>query len=166
MFNLDDISSECNEEYNLKWSYVPDHPYRMLVIGSSGSGKTNALLNLIKEQDSDNLTDKIYLYAKDFNQPKYQFIIKNREGAEIKHLNDPKVFIEYSAYMNDAYNNINDSNPTKKRKRLIVFDDMIADIMNNRKFQAIVKKLFIKYKEIKYISCIYHSNLFFCSKRS
>ena len=115
----------------------------MLIIGGSGSGKTKAFLNLIKEQDSDNLIDNIYLYAKDLNEPKYQFLIKNRQGAGIKYLNDSKAFTEYSAYMDDDYNNINDYNPTRKRKVLIVFDDMIADIMTNKEFQAIIKELFI-----------------------
>ena len=70
MLNLDDITNENIQDHNKKWPYIPDHPYRMLIIGSSGSGKTNALLNLIKEQDSDNFTDKIYLYAKDLNEQK------------------------------------------------------------------------------------------------
>ena len=60
MFNLDDITNENNEEYNVKWLYIPDHPFRMLVTGSSGSEKTNALLNLIREQDNDSFMDKIY----------------------------------------------------------------------------------------------------------
>ena len=60
MFNLDDITNENNEEYYVKWQYIPDHPFRMLVIGSSGSEKTNALLNLIREQDNDSFMDKIY----------------------------------------------------------------------------------------------------------
>ena len=71
MFNLDDITSENNKDHNKKWPYIPDHPYRILIIGGSGSGKTNALFNLIKEQDNDNLIDKIYLHAKDLNQQKY-----------------------------------------------------------------------------------------------
>ena len=71
MVNLDDITNENNKEHNEKWPYIPDHPYRMLIIGGSGSGKTNALLNLIKEQDNDNLIDKIYFYAKDLNELKY-----------------------------------------------------------------------------------------------
>ena len=71
----------------------------MLIIGGSGSGKTNALLNLIWQQDSDSLIDKIYLYAKDLNEPKYQFLIKKREDVGIKHLNDLKAFIEYSQCM-------------------------------------------------------------------
>ena len=115
MFNLDHITNEHNEEHNLKWPYIPGHPYRMLIIGGSGSGKTNAFLNLIKEQDSDNLIDEIY-------EPKYELLIIKGEGAGIKHLNDSKAFIEYSAYMDDVYNNINDYNPTRKRKVLIVFD--------------------------------------------
>ena len=67
----------------------------MLIIGGCGSGKTNALVNLLKKQDRDSLIDKIYLYAKDLNEPKYQFLIKKREGAGIKYLDDPKAFMEY-----------------------------------------------------------------------
>ena len=99
MFNLDDITNENNEDHNLKWQYIPDHPYRMLIIGGFGSGKTNALLNLIEEQDSDSLIDKIYLYAKDLNELKYQFLIKKGEDVGIKHLNDSKAFTEYSQWM-------------------------------------------------------------------
>ena len=76
MLNLDHTTNELNKDHNLKWPYIPDHPYRVLIIEGSGSGKTNALLDLIKEQDSDNPIDKIYLYAKDLNEPKYQFLIK------------------------------------------------------------------------------------------
>ena len=96
-------------------------------------GKTNALLNLIKKQDSDNLIYKIYLYTKDLNKRKYQFLIKKREDVGIKHLNDLKAFIEYSQYTDDVDNNINDYNPNRERKILTVFDDMIADIMINKK---------------------------------
>ena len=102
-----------------KWPYIPDHPYRMLIIGGTGSGKTNALLNLIKEQDSDNLIDKIYLYAKELNEPKYQFLIKKREDVGINHLNDPKAFIEYSQYTDDFHNNIDDYSPNRNSKILI-----------------------------------------------
>ena len=73
----------------------------MLIIGGSGSGKTNALLNLIKEQDSEELIDKIYLYGKDLNEPKYQFLIQKCEKAGM-YLNDPKAFIEYSNTMDDV----------------------------------------------------------------
>ena len=122
-----------------RWPYIPDHPYRMLIIGGTGSGKTNALLNLIKEQDSDNLIDKIYLYAKELNEPKCQFLIKKREDVGINHLNDPKAFIEYSQYTDDFHNNIDDYSPNRNSKILIVFDNMIADIMTNKIFQTIIK---------------------------
>ena len=91
MINLDNITNENNKEQNEKWPYIPSHPYRILIIGGSRSGKTNALLNLINEQDD---TDNIYLFAKDLNEPKYEFLIKKRENAGIRHLNDPNEFID------------------------------------------------------------------------
>ena len=97
----------------------------MLIIGLYGSGKTNALLNLIQRQDNDNLIDKIYLYAKDLSEPKYQFFIKKLEDAGIKNSDDPNAFIKYSNTMDDVYNNIDDYNTRTKRKILIVFDDMM-----------------------------------------
>ena len=147
MFNLDVFTNKNNEKHNLTWLYIPDHPHRLVIIGCSGLRKTNAFFNLIKEQDSDSLIDKFYLHAKDVNKPKYQFIIKKREGAEIKQLIDPKAFVEYSAYMDDFYSNINDYNPDRKRKILILFDDMITDIKTNKKFQAIFKEL-IRYRKL------------------
>ena len=108
-----------------------------MIIGPSGSGKTNALLNLI-QKDNNNFIDKIYLYAKDLEEPKYQLLIKKRENAGIKNLNDPNAFIEYSNTMEDVYENIDDYNLKRKRKVLIVFDDMIADIMTNKKFQTTI----------------------------
>ena len=116
---------------NEKWPYIPDDPYRILIIGGSGSGKTNALLNLIKEQDD---IDKIYLYAKDLSEPKYEFLMKKRKDVIMKHLNDLNAFIECSNMMDYVYENNDDYNPNRKRKLLIVFDDMIADIMSNKKF--------------------------------
>ena len=98
MINLDNITNENNEEHNEKWPYVPDHPYRILIIGGSGLGKTNTLLNLKNEQKD---IDKIYLYVKDLSEPKYKYLIKNCENAGIKHLNDSKTFIEYSNTMDD-----------------------------------------------------------------
>ena len=148
MFNLDSITIENNEDHSKKWPYIPDHPYRMLIIGGSGSGKTNELLNPLKEQDSDNLIDKIYLYAKDLNELKSQFLMKKREDVGIKHLNDPKAFIECSQYMDDVCNNINDYNPNRNIKTLIVFDDMIADIMTNKKSQAIIEELFVRCRKL------------------
>ena len=131
MINLDSITNENNKEHNEKWPYIPDHPYRILIIGGSGSGKTNALLNLIKGQDD---IDKIYLYAKDLSEPKYEFLMKKRKDVIMKHLNDLNAFIECSNMMDYVYENNDDYNPNRKRKLLIVFDDMIADIMSNKKF--------------------------------
>ena len=109
---------------NLKWPHIPDHPYKILIVGGSGSGKTNALLNLINNQPD---IDKIYLYAKDPYEAKYKYLINKRENVGLDHFKDPKAFMEYSNDMEDVYKNIKNYNPGKKRKILIVFDDMIAD---------------------------------------
>ena len=161
MINLDSITNKNNKEHNEKQPYILDHPYRIMIIGGSGSRKTNTLLNLINEQNN---IDKIYLQAKDLSEPKYEFLIKKRENVEIKHLNDPNAFIECSNTMDDVYENINDYNPIRKRKKLIVFDDMIADIMTNKRFQAIIKELFIRCRKLN-ISLVFITVLFFCSKR-
>ena len=157
MINLDSITNENNKEHNEKWPYIPDHPYRILIIGGSGSGKTNALLNLIKEQDD---IDKIYLYAKDLSESKYKFLIKKREDVGTNHFNDPNAFIECSNTMDDAYTNINDYNPSRKRKILIVFDDMIADIMTSKKFQSIINELFIRCRKLN-ISLVFTTQSYF-----
>ena len=114
--------------------HIPDHLYRILIIG--GSQETNTLLNLIKEQDD---IDKIYLDAKDFNESKYEFLMKKLEDVGTKHLNDSNAFIECSDTMDDIFENIDDYNPNRQRKTPIVSNDMIADIMTNKKFQAIIK---------------------------
>ena len=75
-------------------------------------------------------------------------LIKKREDVAIKVVNDSKVFIEYSQCMDDVYNNIDDYNPPRKRKYLIVFDDMISDTMTDKTFQAIIKKLFIRSRKL------------------
>ena len=137
--------NDNNKKHNEKWPYIPDQPYRILIIGGSGSGKTNTLLNLINEQRD---LDKIYLYAKDLSESKYEHLIKNRENAGIKHLNDSKACIDYSNTMNDVYENIDLYNPNRRRKILIAFDDMIADIMTNKKFQSVIKELFIRCRKI------------------
>ena len=88
--------------------YIADHPYIMLIVGGSGTGKTNVLLNLIENQPD---IDKIYLYAKDPYEAKCQYLIDKREGLGIDHFKDPKAFIQYSNDMHDVYKNIGDYNP-------------------------------------------------------
>ena len=112
---------------NINWPYIPDHPYIILIIGGSGSRKTNSLLNLIEKQQD---FDKIYLYAKDPNESKYQYLITKREGVGINHFEDPKAFIEPLNDMHDVYKNIDEYNPDKENKILIVLDDMVADMIS------------------------------------
>ena len=140
MINFDEYTNENKIEHNSKWPYIPDHPYRILIIGGSGSGKTNALLHLINNQPD---IDKIYLYAKGPYETKYQYLINKREKVGLDHFNDPKTFMEYSNDMQDVYQNIEEYNPIKKRKILIVFD-MIADMINDNKLNPIVTELFIR----------------------
>ena len=129
MINFDEHTNENKKEDNLNWPYIPDHPYRILIIGGSGTGKLNALLNLVNNQQD---IDKIYLYAKDPYKDKYQYLINKRERVGINHLIDPKAFIEYSNDMHKLYKNIDNYNPDKDDKILIAFDDMIADMFNNK----------------------------------
>ena len=131
MINLDAITNKNNKDGDKNWSY------RMLIIGPSGSGKTNALLNLIQKQNNNNPIDNIYLYVKDLSEPKYQFLIEKWENAGIKSYNDPTAFIENSNTMDNVFSNIDNYNPKRKRKMLIVFDDMIADIMTNEKILSL-----------------------------
>ena len=125
MLNLDNNVSNKNENKNNNW------PFRMLIIGPSGSGKTNVLLHLINNLHP---IDKISLYPNDVHEPKYEYLINNREQAGIKNLDDPKAFTEYSDDMDDVLDNINNYNKNRDKKALIVFDDMIADIEYNKKF--------------------------------
>ena len=157
MINLDNIVNNNNNNHNEKWPYIPDHPYRILIFGGSGSGKTNTLLNLINEQKD---IDKTYLYAKDLSEPKYEHLIKNHKNVGIKHLNDSKAFIECSNTINDVYENIDHYNPNRKRKMLIFFDNMIADIMTKTKFQSIIKELFIRFRKLN-ISLVFITQSYF-----
>ena len=116
------------------------------------------MLVLISQQDD---IDKKYLYGKDLSERKYEFLIKKREDAGIKHLNDSNVFNnECSNAVDDFYDNIDDYNRNRKRKILIVFDDMIADIMSNIKFQAVLKKLFIRCRKLN-ISLVFTTQSYF-----
>ena len=113
MINLYSITNENNKEHNKKWPYIPDHPYRILIIGGTEPGKTNALLHLIKEHDD---IDKICLYARDLIEHKYEFLIKKREYAGTKQFSDPNAFIECSNTIDDVYENIDDYNPNRQKK--------------------------------------------------
>ena len=153
MINFDDYGNENKIKHIKNWPYIPDLPYRILIIGDSGSGKTNFLLNLIENQPD---IDKKYLYAKDPYKAKYQYLINKRERVGINHFNDPKAFIEYSDEMGNVYKNIDDYNSPPPKKILIVFDDIIADIFKNKKLNSIVTRLL----KTKYFSCFYQTIIF------
>ena len=112
------------------WPYIPDHSYRIMIIGGSGSGKTNVLLNLIKHQRPD--IGKIYLNVKDPFESKYQLLINEREKVGIEIVKNPKSYIDYySQTIDGIYGNLEDYHLTNKRRVLIVFDDMITDMESN-----------------------------------
>ena len=100
MLNFDEFTGENTQERNLHWRKSPNHPYRILIVGDSGSGKMYALLNLRKHRPD---TDKIYLYAKDLFEAKYQFLINKQQYVRLKHVKDFKTFIKYSNYTEDVY---------------------------------------------------------------
>ena len=157
MINFDDSVNENKTQHNQELPYNADHPYRILIIGGSESGKTNALLNLINNQPD---IDKIYLYAKDPYEAKYQFLINKWESTGLKHFNDPKAFIEYSNDMQDVYKNIDEYNIDKERKILIVFDDMITNMIINKKLNSIVTELFIGGRKVN-ISLVFITSSYF-----
>ena len=145
------------KRYNSNWSQIPDHPYRILIIVGSGSGKTNSLFNLISYQPD---VDKIYLYAKNPYEAKCKLLISKRESTDLTHLNDSKAVIKYLNDMNNIYKNIEEYNINRKRKMLIVFDDMIADMLRNEKLNPIVTELFIRGSELN-ISLVFIPQLYF-----
>ena len=155
MINFHDYVNENNgitiktvqelRSYNSNWPYIIDNPYRILIIGGSASGKTNSLVNLINNQPD---IDKIHLHAKDPHQAKCQFLINKRESIGLKHFNDSQAFLEYSNDMQDFYKTIDEYNTDKERKILIVFDDMIAAMINNQKLNSIVIQLFIRGRKL------------------
>ena len=100
------------------------------------------------------------MYTKDPYEAKYQYLINKREGVGINHFNDPKAFIEYSNDMHDVYKNIDDYNPDKENKILIVFDDMIADMIHNKKLNSIVTELFIRESKLN-VSLVFITQSYF-----
>ena len=130
MINFDYHANENKTENNPKWPYIPTG---------------NALLNLINNQPD---IDKIYIYARDPYKAKYQYFINKYEKVGLDHFNDPKAFMEYSNDVQDVYKNIEDYNPGKKRKTLIVFDDMIADMINNKKLNPVVTEVEVEVEKL------------------
>ena len=151
MLNLHDIVGNNSSLKRNDW------PFRILIIGPSGSGKTNTLLHLI---NNFHPIDKIYLYPKDTDEKKCQLLINKIEKAGIKNLTDPHAFIEYSNDMNDVLDDINNYNKNRDKKVLIIFDDVIADIMRSEKFKAIVKELFIRCRKLN-ISIVFITQSYF-----
>ena len=129
MINYDDATKENIDKHNSNWSQFPDHPWRILIVGGYGSGKTKASLYLVKRQDDDNygFINKICWYVKDLNEAKYENLINKQENWGLKLFNGSVAFIKYLNDMDDVYKNVEEYNPNKKRKTLIVFDDMIGD---------------------------------------
>ena len=117
------LQNKTQKKHNTNWPQIPDHPYRILIIAGSRSGKRNSLFNLINQKPD---IDKIY-------EAQYQFLINKKEGTGLKHFNVSKAFIEYSNNMDDIYKNIEEYNSNKKSKILIVFDDLIANMFSNKK---------------------------------
>ena len=138
MINFDDVTKGNMKEHNPNWPQIPDHSCRILIIGGSRSGKTNSIFDLISQQPD---IDKIHLHDKDPYESKYQFLFKKRENTGLNGLNDSKAFIEFLNDMADIYKNIEQYNPNKKRKILIIFGVVIADILSNKKLNPIVNYL-------------------------
>ena len=140
MINFDEYTNKNKIEHNSKWPYIPDQTYAILIVGGSGLGKTNALLNLIGNQPD---IDKIYLYAKDPYGAKYQYLINKREKVGLIHYNDPKAFTEYSNDMQNVYKNIED-----------------ADMINNKKLNPTVTELLIRGRKLN-VSIIFITQSYF-----
>ena len=153
-----DQSVEIN--HNPNWQYIPDHPYKTLIIGDSGLAKSDILLNLIIKKNQRPDIDKIYLYVKDPFESKHQFLINVREKVGIKKLKNLKLFIDYSQTIDDFYVNLEDYNPAKKRGVLIVFDDLIAAMESNKKFGHFITQMFLRGRKLN-ISLVFISQSYF-----
>ena len=157
MINFDDYVNENKNRHNKNWLCIPDHPYRILIIGGSGSENTNVLLNLIEKQPD---IDKIYSFAKDPYEEKHQYLIIIREKVDIYHYNVPRAYIEYSNGMRNIYKNVDYYNPDKENKTLIVFDDMFADMIHKEKLDSMVTELFIRGRKLN-ISLVFITESYF-----
>ena len=151
-----DQSVEIN--HNPNWPYIPDHLYRILIIGGSGSEKTNLLLSLIKHQRPD--IDKIYLYIKNPFELMHQLVINGSEKIVIELLKNPKAFIDYSQTIDGVYEHLEDYNPTKKRRVLVILDDMIADMEEKSNEKLSNYGIVFTRKKTQYFTCFYITILF------
>ena len=147
MINFDDVIKENIKQHNPNWSQHHYYPYRILIIGGS---------RYCQQPD----IDKIYLYAKDPYESKYQFLINKQESTALKHLNDSKAFIEYSNDTDDIYKNIEECNPSKKHRIFIILNDMVADMLSNKKLNRIVTELFIRGRKLN-ISLVFITQFYF-----
>ena len=154
MLNVGSITKEDIKEHNPNWSKILDHPYRILIVGGSKSGKANALLNLINHEPD-----------KDPHEAKYRLLINKRESTGLRYLNDLKAFIEYSNAMDDIYENTEGYNPNKKREILIVFDDTIADMLSNKKLNPTVTEAFITGRKLN-ISLVSITESYFAAPKN
>ena len=144
MINYDNVTKECINKHDLNRPQIPDNPYRILIIGGSGSGKTNAFLNL-----KTKMIITLLIKFKDPYKAKYQNLNKNREKNGLKTLEDPKAFIEYSNSIQDVYKNIEEYKLSRKYDVLIVFDDMIANMISNK---TIVTEPFIRGRKLNFFT--------------
>ena len=145
MINFDNDTKENIKEHNTNWPPIPAHSYRIIIVGSSGPAKTNSLFILIVHQPE---IDKISLFAKGPEEGEYQLLINNRESAGLKSFNNPKAFFQYLNDMDEIYKNIEEYNLDTKKEILIVVDDIIADMLSNKKLNPIVTELFIRGRKL------------------
>ena len=140
---MQNYDQSVEKNHNPNWPYIPEPPYWILIVRVPGSGKTNVLLKLIKNYYQWPDTDKTYLYIKDPFESKYQLLINEREKVGIKELKNPKAFTDYSQTIDNVCENLEDFNPTKTRRVLLVFDNIIADMESNKKLSPIITELFL-----------------------
>ena len=147
MINFDDVSKETIKEHNPNSLQTSENPYKILIIWSFGSRKINLLFSLISHQPD---IDSSYLYAKNLFEAKYQLLINKHERKSLKCFNNSNAFIECSSDMDGIYKNIEDNNPHEKRKTLIVFGDMIVDMLSNGKLKRIVNNYLLQVENLTF----------------
>ena len=162
MFNFNYITKQDIKERDPNWPQILYNPYRTVLVGSSGSGKTNPLSNLISHQPD---IDKIYLYDKDPYEAKYCVLISKIESTCFKQLNESKCFIECLNDMDDIYKNIEEYNKNHKRKILIVLDNMIADMLSNKNLKLIVTEVIAKGRKLNIYLVFIIQSYFAVSKK-